>query len=272
MLELTPQLHAVLSAFVRERLGLHYRPEDRELIADRIGARAIEDGFDSLLDYYYHLRYDDPDGAALQRLADALVVNESYFFREHATLVMLAERVVRPAVARGERAVVWSAACAGGEEPLSLAMVLDRRGLLDQTELHASDLSKRALARARSGVWGPRAVRHVPDEALAARYLDIAPDGTVRVERSLIDRVRWRRLNLFEPDEVATVPPCHAILCRNVLIYFDDDGVARTVAALAGRLRPGGMLCVGVSESLLRFGSALRCEEHDGVFSYRKPA
>jgi chemotaxis protein methyltransferase CheR len=66
------------------------------------------------------------------------------------------------------------------------------------------------------------------------------------------------------------MPICDAILCRNVLIYFDDDTVRAVVAALLSRLRPDGLLVVGVSESLLRFGSAVSCEEHDGVFCYRK--
>lgn len=272
MAGLTPQLHAVLAAFLRDRLGLHYRPDDLPLIEHRVTTAALEAGFDSVLDYYYHLRYDDPDGVALATLGEALAVHESYFFREYDVMPMLAERVVAPRAAVGERAVIWSAACAAGEEPLTLAMVLDRRGLLAAAELHASDLSARVLARARANRWSARSVRHVPDPALAARYLRIAADGTVAVEPALLDVIAWRRLNLIDPAQIAAMPACDAILCRNVLIYFDDDAVRAVVAALAGRLRPGGLLIVGVSESLLRFGTALRCEEIDGVFCYRKPS
>jgi chemotaxis protein methyltransferase CheR len=269
---LTPQLHAVLSAFLRERLGLHYRPDDLGLIEDRVSTVAVDAGFDSVLDYYYHLRYDDHEGAGLARLAEALVVHESYLFREFDALRMLVSRVVAPAVARGERPVIWSAACAGGEEPASLAMLLDQRGLLGATELHASDLSARVLAKAQANRWSSRGVRDVPDPALAERYVRIAADGSVSVEPALLAAIQWRRLNLIDPAQVAAMPLCDAILCRNVLIYFDDDGVRTVVASLAERLRPAGLLVVGVSESLLRFSTALRCEEIDGVFCYRRPA
>ncbi len=268
--ELTPQLHAILSAFVRERLGIHYRPEDRELIADRLGMRALEAGFESLLDYYYHLRYDDPDGVELSALADALVVNESYFFREYEALAMIAARFIAPAIERGERPRVWSAACAAGEEPLSLAMILSAQGLLDRTELVASDLSERVLARRRGGVWSARALRRVPDPTLVERFMTVEPDGRVRVAAALHEAIQWRRLNLIEPLALAATPACDVILCRNVLIYFDDETVRQVVAALAERLVVGGILLIGISESLLRFGVSLRCEEHDGVFYYRK--
>lgn len=271
MATLTPQLHAIVGAFLRDRLGLHYGVDERELLEDKLTSRAQEAGFESLLDYYYHLRYDDPDGVELAALADALVVNESYFFRERDQLEVIADEVVAPAVAAGRRPRIWSAACAAGEEPLSLAMVLAGRGLLAATELVASDLSARALARAREGRWSARALRGVPDGGLAARYL-AADDRAVRLVAPLADAIAWRRINLLDDAAIAGLGRFDAILCRNVLIYFDDDTVVRVVARLAERLVPGGLLFVGVSESLLRFGTSLDCEERGGVFCYRRPA
>jgi chemotaxis protein methyltransferase CheR len=268
---LTPQLHAIIGAFLRERLGLHYGIDDRALLEDRLSTRAQDVGFESLLDYYYHLRYDDPHGAELATLADVLVVNESYFFREHEQLDVVARAVVAPLAHRGERARIWSAACAAGEEPLSLAMLLEARGLLASTEIVASDLSRRALARAAERRWTPRALRTTPWPALAARFL-VADGQGVRLVEPIDRAITWLRLNLLDPASYAGLGPFDAILCRNVLIYFDDDTVRRVVAALTERLVPGGRLFVGVSESLLRFGTSLVCEEHDGVFCYRRPA
>jgi chemotaxis protein methyltransferase CheR len=271
MPSLTPQLHAILGAFLRERLGLHYGIDDRVLLEDRVATRAQDIGYDSLLDYYYHLRYDDPAGAELAALADALVVNESYFFREYEQLDVLAREVVAPRAARGERTRVWSAACASGEEPLSLAMLLDARGLLDRTEIVASDLSRRALARAQEGQWSRRALRIEPWPALVARFLAVT-EHAVRLAEPIGRAITWRRLNLLDDAALAELGRFDAILCRNVLIYFDDDTVRRVVASLTERLVPGGRLFVGVSESLLRFGTSLVCEEHEGVFCYRRPA
>ena len=156
----SPQIMAVLSALVRDRTGLHYAARDHDLLADRVATRAQESGFASLIDYYYHLRYDDTAGVEMMALADVLVVNESYFFREQDHFDVIARRFVPAAIERHGRARVWSAACASGEEPLTLAMLLADAGLLARTDILASDLSQRALARAR---------RHVHAACPAAR-------------------------------------------------------------------------------------------------------
>jgi chemotaxis protein methyltransferase CheR len=269
MAELTPELHAIWSGFLRDRLGLHYGFDDRAVLGDKLSTRAVDAGFDSLLDYYYHLRYDDEGGAELAALGDALVVNESYLFRERAQLEVIVERLAQ-AIAAGGRPRVWSAACAAGEEPLTLAMMLDHRGLLAATRIVATDLSTRALARAQQGSWSRRALRYDVDAAIAERYLQV-DDRSVRIAPALVQKVEWQRINLIDDAQVARMTPCDVILCRNVLIYFDDETVVRVVRSLASRLLPGGALFVGVSESLMRFDTGLVCEDRRGVFFYRRP-
>lgn len=266
-----PALLAVLSALVEEHTGLYYGPADRDLLAEKAGARAGEAGFESLLDYYYFLRYDPGAAAELDALVDALVVNETYFFRELAPLEVLVDALVAPLVAGGARPRIWSAACASGEEPLTVAMLLDDRGLAGRVEIVASDVSARVLSRARSGRHGPRSLRDIATPPLAARYLRRQPDGSYEVPRSLVDAIDWRRVNLLDEAQVAAIGPVDFILCRNVLIYFNDATAVRVVARLGAQLRAGGALLVGVSESLLRLGTALECEEHGNAFVYRKP-
>jgi chemotaxis protein methyltransferase CheR len=179
---------------------------------------------------------------------------------------VLAADLAAEAVARGERPRIWSAACAAGEEAATVAMLLAARGCRHRVELVASDL----LARARAGAWTLRALRQVPELALVERYLTVDA-RSVRVEPGLIADIDWRRINLIEPDQVATVGLCDVILCRNVLIYFDDQTLLHVVESLVRQLRPGGVLLIGVAESLLRFPTSLVCEEHRGVFVYRRP-
>ena len=92
----------------------------------------------------------------------------------------------------------------------------------------------------------------------------------MRVSKHLVDAVDWRRINLVDAPEVASVGEFDAIICRNVLIYFSDATVARVVGSLVQQLRPGGRLVVGSSESLLRFNLPVSCEEQGGAFFYRK--
>lgn len=261
---------AILAALVEERTGLHYGLLDRSLLAEKAGARAVEAGFESLLDYYYFLRYDAAAGEELDALIDALVVGETYFFRELPPLQAVAETAAELVVG-GARPRIWSAACATGEEPLTLAMLLDAGGLLGRVDLLASDISLRALRRAGIGRHGPRSVRDGAPRELVERYLRREPDGAVRVEPRIVEAVQWRRVNLHDDAQVRAVGPVDVVLCRNALIYFRDETAVRVVERLSRVLVPGGVLLVGVSESLLRFGTQLACEERGSVFLYRKP-
>ena len=279
MTELSPQLFAILSSLVEERLGLHYGVEDKRMFSDKVLAAMVEAGFDSPLDYYYSLRYDDASGAETEALAEALVVGETYFFRELDALRVAVDHVIGPAIRERGRARIWSAACATGEEPLSMAMVLQETGLLPSCEIVATDLSTRALARARTAIYGSRSLRAVNDDgdplaiSLANRWIvrDGGADGIVaRVARPIVDAISYRQLNLLDEASVATLGHFDFILCRNVLIYFADETVRRIVSTLCGALAPSGRIVVGASESLLRFGTLLHCEERGGAFFYAK--
>jgi chemotaxis protein methyltransferase CheR len=268
-LQLTPEVFTILNALIEERVGIHYQLGDRELMAHKVAARAEEAGFDSLLDYYYFLRYDPEAGEEFESLIDSLVVGETYFFREYDQLLVLVEEVIAPIVARGGRPRVWSAACATGEEPLTLAMLLADRGLLESCQLVASDVSRRAVDRAKAGRFGLRALRSIPKGGISDRWI-VQREGAVAVRPGLSEQVQWRRINLLDAAAVAAVGPCDAILCRNVLIYFRDETTNRVIDSLTKLLPEDGALFVGISESLLRFAGPLTCEERRGVFLYRK--
>jgi chemotaxis protein methyltransferase CheR len=268
-LELTEPVFAILNALVEERLGIHYGLLDRELLQEKAATRALEAGFDSLLDYYYFLRYDPGSEQELGELAEALVVGETYFFREWRPIELLVDTFMVPAVAAGRRPRVWSAGCASGEEPLSLAMLLDDRGMLGETEVLATDISARALERAQAGRFGKRSLRQIPDERLAKRYIREQADQLIIPSR-LIEAIRWEKLNLIDEAAYGPMGRFDAILCRNVFIYFADATVRKVLDRLANALRSDGLLLVGVSESLMRHGSGFVGEEHAGVFVYRR--
>ncbi len=152
-LPLSPQVFAILSALIEDCTGLHYELRELDLLAERASGRAVERGFESLLDYYYFLRYDPAREAELSLLVEALVVNETYFFREVSPLNVLVRNFLPKLMAQGIRPRVWCAACSTGEEPLTLAMLLDEAGLLERTTIVASDISARTLTHAKNGVF-----------------------------------------------------------------------------------------------------------------------
>lgn len=264
-LALSPQVFAIMSALIEEKFGLYFGPDHRELLEQKLEPRAIEGGFESMLDYYYFLRYDGGADAELTALADALTVNETFFMREAQQLRVLVETLLRPRAAEGKRLRVWSAACSTGEEPLTLAALLDDQNLLGQVDIVASDISARALRIASQGRYGARSIRSEP----APRWL--RQDGAHHVpDDRLRARIDWRRVNLLDEAAVAALGTFDAIVCRNVLIYFRDEVTQSVVARLHNRLVDDGLLLVGASESLMRFGTRFTCEEWQGSFFYRK--
>jgi chemotaxis protein methyltransferase CheR len=271
-LKLSPQVFAILRALIEEKTGIHYPDGERELLAERVSARAEEAGFESLLDYYYYLRYDARGPTELEALVEHLVVQETYLFRELEQLRALVTHFIAPRVRAGQRVRVWSAACATGEEPLSVAALLAEERCLDGVDLLATDISARALERARTGRFARRSLRALGSAPSSAAWLEPCTDGAVKADPALLERISWRRLNLLDEEGVRALGLFDVILCRNVLIYFADATTTAVVERLTGALRPGGVLAVSVTESLLRFGTALSCEERDGVFFYRKGA
>ncbi len=277
---LSPQLFAILSALVEERLGMHYAAEDLEIFSDKVSGRILEAGFDSALDYYYFLRYDAAGAVELDALADALVVGETYFFRELDALRAGVTEVLVPAVVKRGRARVWSAACATGEEAVSLALLLDEAKIRDRTDLVATDVSARAIGRAREGSYGNRSLRALPPNKPPPGFTEVLQRLTdvtllregarARVERSVISGIDYQQLNLLDDGAVAALGMFDLVLCRNVLIYFADATVKRVVQSLSRALRADGRLIIGASESLLRFGTMLRCEERGGAFLYAR--
>jgi chemotaxis protein methyltransferase CheR len=265
---MSPQVFAIMSGLIEEKLGLYYDVSQIDSLAERVGSRAAEAGFDSLLDYYYYLRYDPAAETELQLLVEHLVIGETYFFRERRQLEVAVDDFIAPAIRMGKRPRIWSAACATGEEVFSLAMILAERKWLDHVDLFASDISASALARARTGRFRGRSLRDAwPAEV--DRFVKREGDHIV-VDSAIVDAVRFVRLNLLDSSALTALPSFDVVLCRNVLIYFREGTVVRAVDSLCRKLKPGGALFVGISESLLRFETTLACEERGGIFVYRK--
>jgi len=265
----------LLRDLIHERTGLFYDDGRRDMMADRLSGLVTERGFESFLDYYYFLKYDAAAPAEWLRVMDALSVPETYFWREtdqlHAITEAIVPGLVREAPTRPVS--IWCVPCASGEEPLSIAMLLDRNGWFDRAdiELRASDASPAMVERARAGVYRERSFRALPP-AMRERYFERRGDHSY-VDRRLHGRVRsWSVVNLKNRDEVEPLAGAHVIVCRNVFIYFSPAAVRQVVDTFADRMLPPGYLCVGATESLLRVTDRFELTEIAGAFVYvRRP-
>ena len=233
------------------RFGLDLHDGKQQLVAARLGKKMRQGGFPSFAEYYRHVTAD-ASGQALVELIDALTTNHTAFLREQAHFERLAG-IVRAAPARLPS--IWSAACSTGEEPYSIVFtVLSALSRIPPPRtppfVLATDISTRALARGRAGLFAADRLNALP-EAWKKSYLTKVRgerDGSMQVKPDLAALIDFRRLNLIEPFTHGRM--FEVIFCRNVMIYFDRRTQQDLVNRLALCLHPGGHLFVGHSESL----------------------
>ena len=240
-----------LRTLLQRHAGIALADNKKPLVCGRLQRRVTQLGLGNVDRYLQHI--DQPEHGDERDLAiDLLTTNETYFWREPAHFELLAD-AAHEAQAAGRVLRVWSAACSSGEEPYSIAMVLQQLvdgGLRLRWELHASDLSERMLARCARGHYPLERARQLP-QTLLRRYClrgTGAQEGTLLVQPALRERVCFHRINLIEP--LPDLGNFDVIFLRNVLIYFDPPTKRQVVGALRRQLRAGGLFCVGMAESL----------------------
>ena len=262
-----------LAALVRRETG-NELPEGRlPFLREAAERRCRVTGHADLAGYVQALAEGELPGE-WETLATLLTIKESTFFRvplqwDRIRDVLLPELVLARSGTRRLRC--WSAACAAGEEPATLALVLGESPLLAGWDwrILATDLDPEALAHARRGIYGERAVAGVPAKMLAASFTRQGP--LYEIDARLRARIDYRQMNLSRLPYRLEEPAFDLILLRNVLIYFRQQLQADVVAEAARRLARPGALFLGGSETLWRVQETLRAVDLGGCFCYRLP-
>lgn len=267
----------MIADFLRTTCGLHFGAESRFLLERRLARRCAELGLRSFTSYHYALRSDATGEGELAWAIDHLTTNETYFLRERRQLDALISEIVPSLRARAGGAgappvSIWSAGCSSGEEPYSIVMLALEAGLVPGRDLrvYASDISRQMLQKARRGVYREGSFRQT-DPAMRSRYFT-AKDGSHRISDEIKKHVHFAHLNLMDASRTALLGSLDVVLCRNVIIYFDLETKRRVVRTFHEKLRPGGFLLLGHSESLINLSADFTLEHlrHDMV--YRKPS
>lgn len=237
---------------LEHRTGITLSAERRSFLETNLGIRMREIGCNSYQAYYEKI-VSGPD--AIQEwstLVDRLTVQETRFFRDPDAFRLVADYVLtRPREQLRKRPLeAWSVGCSSGEEPYTLAMLLNE--CMSQLELQplfgitGSDISKPAIDKARDGLFNPRKLMGM-DEELKTRYFRPAERNTVEIVKSIRERVCFTRLNVLDLDQ-APMHGMNIIFCQNLLIYFRRWRRREIVRRLAERLAPGGLLVLGQGE------------------------
>jgi chemotaxis protein methyltransferase CheR len=275
--QLTDEEYVRLRNLIQERTGLLFGPRQREALARGVLAAARRADCDGLEEYNGLLKATQTDSGLWDDLIGAITVGETYFFRNPAHFDALRRHVLPELIARhgdDRRLRIWSAACATGEEPYSVAILL-RQLLPDIARWNilvlGTDINKRVLEQAREGRYRPWSFRQT-EPAIQERYF-IHQDDLFEIRPEVQEMVTFAYLNLMEgvyPSLATNTNAMDLILCRNVAIYL-PEAVMREIAGRFHRcLLPGGWLIVGASETNLSTYSRFAARHLDGATIYQK--
>ena len=276
--ELTPRMteeeFRLLRDLIHEHCGIFFREDTRFLLERRLGPRLEALALPGYSAYHRHLRFDPGRAAELQKAIELVTTNETYFYREPHQLDALAKEIL-PALAKvheTDRTLrILSAGCSTGEEVYTIAVLVKESRLFEgwSVEIVGCDISSRCIEHARAGVYGEHAFRNLEAESLR-RWFHLR-EGKWSIDAAIKRMVRFSRENLLDPSALAHLTRLDVLLCRNVLIYFDVPVRKRVLATFHDKLRDGGWLLLGHSESLVNLTADFEIVhlKHDLV--YRKP-
>ena len=272
--EIDEQESRLIQELVVEHCGLAHGLDSAFFLQRRLAPRLEALGLTTFLEYYHYLRYDPAGVRELEDAVERLTTHETYLFRELYQLEAFTEEVLPELCARvatGRRLAVWSAGCSTGEEVYTLAMLLREQARLRDWTLRVvgSDISRKVITRARRGVYGPSSFRATNDYYQHKYFRDVGEGYEVRED--LRAMCSFGQLNLLATDRFHIVGECHAIFCRNVLMYLGAKSRARIVDAFYDTLVPGGYLLLGHSESLLNVTTRFDLVHLSKDLVYRRP-
>ncbi|MGF7147311.1 chemotaxis protein methyltransferase CheR [Sphingomonas zeicaulis] len=214
--------------------------------------------------------------AEREALINSFTINETYFFREEHQLAALG-RDLLPAIAckrrPGDLIRIWSMPCSTGEEAYSIAIwLLEHWPLVDayNIEIVGSDIDTAAIAAAKKGQYAARALSRLP-AAMVERYFEAEHGHRRKIIDDLRESVHFLSANLIDPASMRSQGQFDVILCRNLLIYFDEASRLIAAANLFDSLKPGGFLCLGHSESMARIGDRFEMVRLEDAIVYRRP-
>lgn len=250
---------AELGNFARliyERTGIHVSPQKKTLLSNRLRRRLRETGIGEFSAYYRHLKRLKDADPEWDAFLQEITTHETYLFRDESQWDwfrsgFLANCAAESRFGEGKRTLrIWSAACSTGDEPFTAACCIAATlPNLAQWNIRilGSDIGVGALAQARSGVFGERAMRLAPED-YRRRFFIKAPNAQIWQARPMLaSMIEFKQHNLMHP---LREKPFDLVFLKNVLIYFDAASKRTVMNGVRAMIRPGGLLVAGAAEGI----------------------
>ena len=274
IIPLSEDVFRLIRDIIRDYCGLYFDDSSKYLLEKRLSRRIRNHHLNDFRDYYRFIRYDKNYDDELTAIIDLLTVNETYFFREQNQLKAFSEEILNELREknRASRSLrIWSAGCSTGEEPYTLAMLINENGDFSgwDIEIYGSDINQRVLQAARKGIYRKNSFRTADPYFVGKYFTD--EDGSFRISDGIKKYVNFSYLNLLDPLKTRFLGKMDIVLCRNVLIYFDGPSRKRVIENFYGRLVEGGYLLLGHAGSLINISTAFTLKHFRNDMVYQKP-
>jgi len=260
VLNITYKEFKLLAEYIEKNYGIHLRDEKQSLVAGRLHNVLSQMGFTSFKDYYDYL-INDKSGQAGIVLVNKITTNHTYFMREVDHFYYFRDKVLPYLVGtvKDKDLRIWSAACSTGEEPYTLAMIvdefLDKDKMFWDSKILATDISNNVLEIAGKGIYNNEKIQPLPIQ-WKTKYFKRYDDEYWIVDERIKAEIIFRKFNLM--DMLPFKKKFHVIFCRNVMIYFDQKTKEALINRLYDALDYGGYLFIGHSESINRESSRFK--------------
>jgi len=274
IIPLPEDVFRLIRDIIKDYCGLYFDDTARYLLEKRLSRCIRKHHLNDFRDYYRFIRYDKRAEEELMAIMDVLTVNETYFFREQNQLRAFSEEILEElkTVNRDRKTLrIWSAGCSTGEEPYTIAMLINERGHFNgwDIEIHGSDINQRVLQTARRGVYRRNSFRTTEPYFMSKYFIE--EDGSFKISDTVKKYVNLSYLNMLDPFKSKFLGKMDVIFCRNVLIYFDNASRRRVIENFQDRLVDGGYLLLGHAESLINISTAFTLKHLKNDMVYQKP-
>ncbi len=264
---------AMWTELLEKRTGISLSENRKSFLLTSLSTRMRELGYECYDDYFQYLLKGRRGAVEWEILVDRLTVHESRFFRDSGALEMIRDEFLPqcPAQDRQSGINLWSLGCATGEEPYTLAMLMDdylSRNGGGYYSIHASDISAASLASARKGIYHVNRLKNVP-ETMLARYFTRVDATHYRVIERLRERICFTRQNIMYLSR-ARLGMMDLVYCQNVLIYFKRRYRLMMLDQIVRHLRPGGLIVLGAGEISAWKHDDMEPANYPGVLAFRR--
>ena len=267
MIELKKSEFKRIAEYIHENYGIFLRDEKQTLVNARLGSYLDQNNFKSFTDYFDYV-IADKTGNAASVLIDKITTNYTYFMREPEHFNFMKDK----ALPYFEKTIkdydlrIWSAGCATGEEPYTIAIMLEEyfkdKGMWNK-QLLASDVSSKVLDIAKKGCYDESKIETLP-KIWKLAYFNMKENNIAEVNSRIKGEVVFKKINFMNDSDMRFRKKFHIIFCRNVMIYFDNQTKDELVDRFYDLTAPGGYLFIGHTESLVN--------NRDTKYKYIAPA